>query len=363
MKYGNMSGNRSVWRSRRSWALLVLLVGCDSTPTDVSAGPPFTITHEGLAGTTVVQLHALSHALLAVTNDGLHVKEHGGSQWSAAGLAGFDIMHSVVFSDEHFLVSTYEWHESERRFVRFRTLNGGRDWQPVADGFGTEQRRDPIGAMHFDPATQSLYAAGPSALARSRDHGLTWELLDGFFGGFGTPMTAMRLNTATNELWYGGQNPIEQGLLFRYSLATAARVVFAGLLPAPSTYFGIRFDPSRPDFVYAAGEGGIAYTADRGASWSRPLGDVDYRFYFDVLLDPADPAHLYTAGWTKTDVPQPLILEWSTDRGQSWERYQYPGPTHLFGGVRSMIAVREQQQTVLYLGLYGGGVVRAVPRR
>lgn len=90
------------------------------------------------------------------------------------------------------------------------------------------------------------------------------------------------------------------------------------------------------------------------------LEDVGYRFYFDVALDPENPQILYTGGWDKVgDSPQPLIFEVSRDGGVTWEEYKYPSDI-LYGGVTSVIAVKEGADTVVYLGLYGGGIVKAV---
>ena len=98
--------------------------------------------------------------------------------------------------------------------------------------------------------------------------------------------------------------------------------------------------------------------SNRGANWTTLIGDVDYRFYFDVAIDPLTPATFYTAGWDKNwDTPQPLIFEVPNDGGQRWKKYRHNDPS-LFGGVRSMIAVVEDGKTRVYLGLYRGGIMK-----
>ncbi len=126
-------------------------------------------------------------------------------------------------------------------------------------------------------------------------------------------------------------------------------------------YYNIRFaqGTAGQSLIYACGEGGIAFSADQGNSWRNLLGDVNYRFYFDVVFDSNHNNRLYTAGWDKKfDEPQPLILQWSDDQGASWQRLQYEAPANFFGGVRSMLLVQQQNQTYLYLGLFKGGVMR-----
>ncbi|HEY7884904.1 MAG TPA: hypothetical protein VIC08_08175 [Cellvibrionaceae bacterium] len=61
------------------------------------------------------------------------------------------------------------------------------------------------------------------------------------------------------------------------------------------------------------------------------------------------PETLYTAGWDKNrDDPQPLIFEVSTDRRENWTQHQHQN-TSLFGGVRSLLTTRENDQSIVYL--------------
>lgn len=81
-------------------------------------------------------------------------------------------------------------------------------------------------------------------------------------------------------------------------------------------------NPLNPDRVIASGEGGILLTLDNGESWTAPLGDVDFRFYFKAVLDPQNSNAIYTASWVKDfDNPQPFVLEVSRDGGRSWSMH------------------------------------------
>ena len=134
------------------------------------------------------------------------------------------------------------------------------------------------------------------------------------------------------------------------------------LMPAPASIYAVRFAPDNPDSIYVSGEGGVVHSSNNGQSWQTMLGDKNYRFYFDIAIDPANPQRLFTGGWNKQfDEPQPLIIEWSDNGGATWQQYQYPAAASFFGGVRSMLLVQEQQRLVLYLGLWKGGIMRAVP--
>jgi hypothetical protein len=132
------------------------------------------------------------------------------------------------------------------------------------------------------------------------------------------------------------------------------------LLPPPAAIKGITFDPGDPSHVLASGEGGILQSRNNGATWTRPLGDVDYRFYFQTVFDPQDARIIYTASWAKEfELPQPLVFEISTDSGASWAAYRLNEPG-LFGGAWSVSAVVEDGRTVVYLGLFLGGIMKVL---
>lgn len=47
----------------------------------------------------------------------------------------------------------------------------------------------------------------------------------------------------------------------------------------------------------------------------------------------------------------------STDGGETWTEHKHPS-TSLFGEVRSILATTENNRTVIYIGLYGGGIMK-----
>jgi photosystem II stability/assembly factor-like uncharacterized protein len=114
----------------------------------------------------------------------------------------------------------------------------------------------------------------------------------------------------------------------------------------------------QPQRLLVSGEGGIVQTRDDGISWQTLLADDAHRFYFDVLHDVQRPRRFITAAWEKNfDQPQPLVLRVSDDDGLSWHRIEHPEPG-LFGGVWSMALRIEGGRSIIYLGLYRGGVMR-----
>jgi MYXO-CTERM domain-containing protein len=55
----------------------------------------------------------------------------------------------------------------------------------------------------------------------------------------------------------------------------------------------IAFDPQKPSTVYAAGDGGLARTSDKGATWSRVNDGVGTVQMYSLCGDPKDPLVMY----------------------------------------------------------------------
>lgn len=344
----------------RSFALVCLslffLASCGSD--DKPPKADFSIEPDGLQGRIVLRLYEHDGQLFAATDRGLYSKVKGSGRWQAKGLADSEVLDIAFLDDEHFLASTSRLVDEIAQYDLQETTDGGATWAAVTHNFGGDTDREAIHGLHYDDDNNALYATGIEVLARSLDEGRNWEILSGEWHGFGQRKTIVKRNPATNEIWYGGQNALEQLVLRVYSLDTEEERSYSDLLPNPSVIYGIQFDATNDQRVLASGEGGVLESTDNGETWTNLLGDVDYRFYFDVALDPDDPQTLYTAGWDKNwDTPQPLILEISKNGGTNWSKYLYPSQS-LFGGVRSLLAVKEGERTVLYLGLYRGGIMK-----
>lgn len=317
--------------------------------------------HEGLDGREITRLYRFGNHYYAATDAGLFSKAYGANQWQAQGLQGQHVLDLAAIDDEHLIASVRAETGAANGDRIVESLDGGVSWEVVAHDFGGDEPETAFG-LAFDPQGAALYASGRAALAVSHDEGRSWRLLTGQWGGFAQPKSIIRHNPANNQIWYGGQNAIEQMVLKRYTLDTGEEQSFPDLMPAPSVIYGIQFHPQNDDVVYASGEGGIVKSSNNGGDWTSVTGAVDHRFYFDLAFDPADPERLYTAGWTKNwETPQPLIFEMSTDGGKHWQQYRHPSQT-LFGGVRSLLASTEAGATVVYLGLYGGGIMKATVR-
>lgn len=333
-------------------------------------GGKATFVFEGLKGREITHLHQHQQRLYASTDAGLFSKTLGQSEWTALGLQHYRIEDIAIIDEQHLLaavleVATTNTGQADDDALAIQqphlmeTLDGGQTWQPVLHDFGGGFE-DPIHALHFDSNSGVLYGSGVDVLAQSTDLGRSWHILSGAWGGFSQPKRALALNPHNGQVWFGGQNAMEQMVLRRFDPATGVTDEFPDLLPMPAVIYGITFDPNNANRILASGEGGFAQSLDNGVNWTQPLGDVDHRFYFDVVLDPQKSTTLYTAGWAKNGhLPQPLIVEVSRDSGQRWRQYRHPD-NNLFGGARSLLAVTEQNRTVLYVGLYYGGIMKVL---
>lgn len=335
---------------------LVLLLSACGGSSDLPK-PSMTLEYEGLDGRIITRLYQDEQNLLAATDRGLYLKQQD-STWQLAGLEEREILDVAVMAPGHYLATTELLSGDVLEYRLFETLNGGQSWQEITHNFGGDEGPEAIYGLHYDADNRALYATGIESLAASYDEGRSWVLLEGLWHAFGQRKAIVKRNPATNEIWFGGQNAFEQLVLRVYSLDTGELRGYSDLLPNPSVIYGIQFDPARPDWVLVSGEGGVLSSSDRGANWTTLIGDVDYRFYFDVAIDPQNPNRLYTGGWDKNwDSPQQLVFEVSADGGANWKQYAYSDPT-FFGGVRSMISVVEKGKTRVYLGLYRGGVMK-----
>ncbi len=356
--------NQAVCRLLPIALCLLLLGGCGGGGGDGNApGPQPSVpvfAHDGLEGRTIKRLYQHQSQLYAATDNGLFGKPLGQSGWQALGLVGRNLADIVFINDQHWLAATFA--SGANPFLDpkiFETVNGGSNWEEVTNNFGGQApQSEGVFALYYDAAGGQLFATGANALARSTDNGRDWELLDGTWDSLSSPLDALRLNAATNQVWYGGQNSIEEMTLRRHDLATGQTESYVRLLPSPSTIKGITLDPNNANRVIASGEGGILLTVNNGSSWIVILRNEDSRFYFQTALDPQNSQVIYTAGWDKIfDEPQPLIFEFSTNGGSSWEMHEFADPL-LFGGVWSVLAAIENGRTVVYLGLYRGGVMK-----
>lgn len=341
--------NRSCTSATRRRLLLgsaALFAGCGGGGGgDPPPDPALQVRIEGLQGSKVARLRASSLGMLAATNNGLHVRDADG--WRLLGLPGGDLL-DVAMPGAGRLVA------SSRFDGMFASDDSGRSWQRLISNFGGASGPEPAWALVVHEGR--LMATHGYGLAESRDGGRTWSLLVGNWGYASTGMPALTPG-ARGEIWFGGQNAIEQLVLGRWSPSELAE--WERLLPSPSVVMNVRLVPGEPLRALVCGEGGIIQTRDNGRTWTPVFVNSDHRFYFDVLQDPSRPGRWVSAGYRKTEARQPLRIAISDNDGASWREIEALDSRN-FGGVLSMALSVESGRSVFRFGTAGGGVVRVL---
>jgi photosystem II stability/assembly factor-like uncharacterized protein len=302
--------------------------------------------------------------LVALTKQGLHRYD---TTWTALTEDSYNILDLATISYDHWIVSVKEpinrIEGVEEAYESFfiETQDAGETWQIIEDNFGGENyENESANTLIYDQESEKLYATGYDVIASSTDFGQTWIIEEGQWGMISSSSSIL-MHDANQDIWYGGQNAIEEPVLNQFNFDTYELTMHGQavneFLPSPSVIKQLLVDPKNSERLIASGEGGIVHTNDYGETWSPLLTEDNYRFHFSPVFDPIDNNTIYTAGWNKAADEQPLILQISRDNGTSWQSYTNE-KEEFQGGVRSMLAVEAAGKTELYIGLYAKGVVK-----
>ncbi|WP_305782971.1 WD40/YVTN/BNR-like repeat-containing protein [Symbioplanes lichenis] len=246
-------------------------------------------------------------------------------------LAGFESSHfgpSVAVTDD----LGQSWQEPEKAPLAFSAGEEAaveRVWQLVPAG----------------PEQPGVVYAGtqPSALWRSADGGLTFELIRGLWdhphrpewgAGFGGqaihtilphPADPSRLLVAMST---GGVYRTTDG---GATWAPANRGIKAAHQPDPWPEFGqcvhkVARDAADPDHYYAQNHHGVYRTTDGGDSWQSIANTLPADFGFPIVAHPARGGTLWNFPLVADSQRQPVDLRCrvfrSTDAGDTWEPQQ-----------------------------------------
>lgn len=190
----------------------------------------------------------------------------------------------------------------------YRSPDGGGSWIRCPDPPGDFH----AGTLAVDPLTPGVvYAGAFDGLRKSVDAGRTWQRVESFppnpdpFPGF-LGVDDLTFDAAGETLWAA----TFQGA-FRSPDGGATWVPANGGLTGDARRVEtLAAVPGVPERLYAATDGGIYETLDGGDSWIL-RGPSPVILVYDLVVDPADPAHL----WTRSFDP----LHESRDRGATWE--------------------------------------------
>ena len=312
----------------------------------------------GLDGKIVNELDLVNNMLYASTNTGVFAKDlTANTDWFALGLAQKNVKTFTYLNNNLLLAATAN--PSTEEYLLFQSTDGGQSWQETTTNWGGGAP-EPLNDMYLDPETQTLYGSGANVVARSEDGGNNWTKVFGEWQSMASGLAFVALNPKNKELWTGGQNAIEGFMLHRQNAGGGSWQSWQTLLASPSVAKSIAFSSSNPQVILVGGEDGIIKTTNNGSSWSTVKHDDNARFYFGLDFDHQVQDRVYAASWVKNfDDPQALVLHISDDAGNNWKEFKH-APASLFGGAWSMVQKSEGNKTILYLGLYKGGVYEVV---
>jgi photosystem II stability/assembly factor-like uncharacterized protein len=111
--------------------------------------------------------------------------------------------------------------------------------------------------------------------------------------------------------------------------------------PAPTQIFGLAVDPNDASVVYATGVGGVARSADAGATWTALSPTLNVAEVKAIAIDPANTQVLYLASMGEG------ILR-SSNGGASWTPRNNGLPAAIFGVAMRHVAIDPADSQRLY---------------
>lgn len=324
-----------------------------------------TLESYGLDGKVINKLEATQTTLIAATNDGVYYKEFSQKCWNASNLKSKNVQAIVRINSSTLICSTTQAIDNLSMPQLHQSTDNGKTWSLLPNNF-TENNGQFVKSLAYNPNSNTLYAGGNGVIASSADGGSNWTLIYGAWNAISKPFLELTINLTNNEVWAGGQNALDIQVIVRFAQNGNILGEWSNLIPAPSTVEKIIIKNGSSTTLLMGGEDGILKSNDNGLNWENiyHVPNQFSRFYFGLTYDEMKPNRIIAASWNKNfEFPQPLILHFSEDNGQTWKVVTTEGIFNfasLFGGTRTMVQRQENGKTVLYLGLWKGGVYKAI---
>jgi hypothetical protein len=319
----------------------------------------------GLAGKTVNKLDVSQTTLIAATDDGVYYKEFSQKCWNSSNLKTKNVTTILRINSSILICSTTQALDNISMPQLHKSTDNGKTWSLIQNNF-TGNNRQFVKSLAYNPNSNTLYAGGNGVIASSVNGGSNWTLIYGEWNAISRPFLELAINLTNNEVWAGGQNALDMQVVVRFAQNGNILGEWGNLIPAPSTVEKIIIKNGSSTTLLMGGEDGILKSTDNGMNWENiyQVPNQFGRFYFGLTYDEMKPNRIIAASWDKNfALPQPLILHISEDNGQTWKVVTTEGISNfesLFGGTRTMVQKQENGKTVLYLGLWKGGVYKAI---
>lgn len=324
-----------------------------------------TLESYGLDGLVISKLEASQTTLIAATSDGVYYKEFAQKCWNSSNLKGKNVQTIVRINSSTLICSTTQTIDDINNPQLHKSTDNGKTWSLLPNNF-TGNNGQFVKSFAYNTNSNTLYAGGNGLIASSTDGGSNWTPLYGEWNAISRAFFDLAINLTNNEVWAGGQNGLEMQVVVQLAQNGNILGQWSNLIPAPSTVEKIIIKNGSPTTILMGGEDGILKSTDNGLNWENiyQVPNPSGRFYFGLTYDEKKPNRIIAASWNKNfDFPQPLILHFSEDSGKTWKVVTTEGISNfasLFGGTRTIIQRQENGKTVLYLGLWKGGVFKAI---
>ena len=339
-------------------ALLAIIIAIFSSCDDndvISPTPDPTFRKIGPSNLKVYKLVVYGEdSLFAATNDGVYVKKvDSDAAFVQIGLKGRNVLDIVVFTPEHFIATT-----GNRGFTSdtpgiHETLDGGISWQKRV--FGDDHNEETAHSLSQHPTIAgTVYGTGSTVVAKSVDHGKSWQVIWGNWGGFASGTSVAEVNPfLETDVWYGGQGGIENGYLGYLRNEEPAKQ-WNDLVDNPTVAVEVAFP--RKHHILAGFEGALMKTSDNGETWEKVIdGHTDgLRFFYGIDQSHIRQSNVYAGGWLKGVEEQLLTIYISHDSGSTWEAITFEDEKS--GGIYCLKVIDEGNRDGVFVGLDGGGV-------
>jgi photosystem II stability/assembly factor-like uncharacterized protein len=239
-------------------------------------------------------------------------------------------------------------------------------------------RTTAVAGVPDQPSTFYIGSSG-GGVWKTVDAGRSWQnVSDGFFavGGIGAiavaPSDAKVIYVGTGEASIRGQTTSPGDGIYK---STDAGKTWVHLGLADTLQIAaIAIDPANPDIVYVAAQGnpwvpssdrGVYRSRDGGRSWKKVLFVSPTTGAHDISIDPKNPRTLYAGLWDHQRLPWNIRsggpgsgLWKSTDGGDSWHRLQQGLPS-LMGNTGVSVSPVDPDRVYAMIEAVHGGVFRS----
>ena len=207
-----------------------------------------------------------------------------------------------------------------------QTTNAGLDWAALAGGIaGLDVRALAVDGPTVYAATRDIFNVGPSQILRSLNAGLSWTVVVPDGGQLGEQNKTIVIDPVTPFHLYAADFRLptmtepEDSFLIR---STDSGTTWTHL-PDPTTPLGaeirgraVALNPLNPSIVYVGGSGtpNLVRSADGGTNWTDV--SVGSGYVYALAIDPVTPETLYAGVYDSVLFSQGVLK--STNSGASW---------------------------------------------